>query len=83
MRYKTCYVCGKRFAVIAPELYQWRLTVGGKMRWFCRYNCMRVIEKPRLQAHKEAERRYLWKYAPELRAHLQAQIEAEKGGGEA
>lgn len=81
--YKTCHACGTRFTVACAETYAWRLSVKGTTRYFCRYNCMRAIEREQIRRRNAAKLRQLMKYAPELRAHLQAEIEAEKGGGKA
>ena len=41
---EKCYICGKEFDVLYPDIYTYKR---GK-HWFCRYTCMRQYEKERM-----------------------------------
>lgn len=86
----TCPVCGTVFGY-HPDVHHWALHVGkGKKRkklYFCRYNCMRTIERRQIEEEKAHEAEMLRRQEErELNAarayeRRKAQAQKQKKGG--
>lgn len=50
MRFKVCPVCGKEFILAPCNIY--KLTIDGKIKHLCSWNCMRKLEREK-EANKK------------------------------
>lgn len=53
MRFVDCYVCGKTFILAPKNIY--RVTVNGKVKHLCGWNCLRKLEREKEAKKKSKE----------------------------